>query len=41
MYYPYFESVALVEADRIRLWLNQDSPGMEGKRCIGLGKRRE
>ena len=29
-FYPYFDSVALVESDDIRLWLRQDAPGLEG-----------
>ena len=29
-FYPYFDSVALVESDEIRLWLREDAPGIEG-----------
>ena len=29
-FYPYFDSVALVDSDDIRLWLRQDAPGLEG-----------
>ena len=29
-FYPYFDSVALIDSDEIRLWLRQDAPGLEG-----------
>ena len=29
-FYPYFDSVALVTSDEIRLWLRQDAPGLSG-----------
>ena len=29
-FYPYFDSVALVESDDIKLWLREDAPGIEG-----------
>ena len=29
-FYPYFDSVALVTSDDIRLWLRQDAPGLSG-----------
>ena len=31
-FYPYFDSVALVTSDDIRLWLRQDAPGLSGNR---------
>ena len=29
-FYPYFDSVALVESNDITLWLREDAPGIEG-----------
>ena len=29
-FYPYFDSLALVESDDITLWLREDAPGIEG-----------